>query len=104
MEQLLCRKCSRPFTRLKSVGAPAKYCSVGCRRAAEYEVRRLQRALENLEASLRADRLAPGLADPTTTALTEAERDRVEQRLTFLLDDDDPAGTAPDDETEERSC
>ncbi len=43
-----CLKCARPLTAPKT-GRRPRYCGSGCRRAAEYELRRLQRTLENLE-------------------------------------------------------
>lgn len=43
-----CRKCGTPLS-TPLTGRPPAYCSVGCRRAAEYERKRLQRHLEQLE-------------------------------------------------------
>jgi len=43
-----CLKCGAPLTS-PPTGRPPRYCSVGCRRAAEYELRRIQRHLERLE-------------------------------------------------------
>lgn len=45
-------KCGRPRTAPKT-GRPPTYCGDGCRRAAEYELRRIQRHLERLEAERR---------------------------------------------------
>ena len=49
MVEKLCLKCRKP---LESHGRrpAADYCSTGCRRAAEFELRRIQRHLERLEA------------------------------------------------------
>ena len=45
---LKCRKCGTPLAK-PATGRPPRYCSTGCRRAAEYEIRRLNRHLERLE-------------------------------------------------------
>ena len=46
---LTCLKCgSNRLTKL-ATGRPPVYCSVACRRAAEYEIKRLQRHLARLE-------------------------------------------------------
>src|SRR5687768_17907774 len=52
-----CRKCGAELPEAAGPGRPRSYCSVGCRRAAELEVRRLQRALENTEDMIRQCRL-----------------------------------------------
>jgi hypothetical protein len=49
MAEKRCVKCERPL-KPTGVGRPPSYCSTGCRRAAEYELRRIQRHLERLEA------------------------------------------------------
>jgi hypothetical protein len=43
-----CVKCGAPVTP-PTTGRPPRYCSTGCRRAAEYELQRLQRHLEAAE-------------------------------------------------------
>ena len=43
-----CLKCGSPLTK-SAAGRPSSYCSVACRRAAEYERKRLQKHLERLE-------------------------------------------------------
>lgn len=43
-----CYKCGRELV-IPPTGRPPRYCSVGCRRAVEYEVRRIERALDRLE-------------------------------------------------------
>jgi len=43
-----CARCATPLT-ASSTGRPPSYCSTRCRRAAEYELRRLQRRLETAE-------------------------------------------------------
>ncbi|MEV6912815.1 hypothetical protein [Amycolatopsis sp. NPDC051071] len=82
-----CRKCGRTLADRAGPGRKPVYCSPGCRRAAEYELRRIQRALEALEDEHRDIRLNwPPFAD--RLPLLEAERDRLEIRLRELLDDD----------------
>ena len=49
MEKLACLKCGGPLPERPATGRPATYCSVACRRAAEFEIRRLNRRLEVLE-------------------------------------------------------
>jgi hypothetical protein len=46
-----CLTCRAPLERpaRPAAGRPPRYCSTACRRAAEYELRRLQRFLERLE-------------------------------------------------------
>lgn len=44
----LCIKCCKPLEK-PATGRPPSYCSTACRRAAEYELKRLQRHLERLE-------------------------------------------------------
>lgn len=45
---LACRKCGRDLAKPRT-GRPPRWCSTGCRRAAEYEITRLQRRLQSLE-------------------------------------------------------
>lgn len=47
-EKRECVKCFRPLEQAQT-GRPPRYCGEPCRRAAEYEVKRLQRRLETLE-------------------------------------------------------
>ena len=44
----LCVKCSGPVPQA-TTGRPRRYCSVACRRAIEFELRRIERRLERLE-------------------------------------------------------
>ena len=44
----LCIKCCKPLEK-PATGRPPRYCSRACRRAAEYEIRRLNRHLGRLE-------------------------------------------------------
>jgi len=50
-----CPKCGADVPQKPGKGRPAVYCGVTCRKAAEYELRRLQRALEAAEDRLRAN-------------------------------------------------
>ena len=51
---MTCRKCGREVPQpAGDRGRPRSYCSTGCRRAMEYELRRLQKALEGVEEQLR---------------------------------------------------
>ena len=57
-----CLKCGKPLEK-SAAGRPPSYCSRACRRAAEYELKRLQRHLERLETEreeLRHSRLKLG--------------------------------------------
>jgi hypothetical protein len=82
MAEKRCVKCERPL-KPTGGGRPPTYCSTGCRRAAEYELRRIQRHLERLE----AQRESPLFAEGAEHAIGE-----LEARLRILLDD----GAVPD--------
>ena len=73
----LCLKCRTPLTPT-AAGRPPSYCSPGCRRAAEYELRRIQRHLERLE----AQRQSPFFVKDTERAIAA-----LEARLRTLLED-----------------
>jgi hypothetical protein len=47
-----CPKCNTPLPSYQGRGRPPSYCSVGCRRAAEFELRRINNRLERLEDEL----------------------------------------------------
>jgi hypothetical protein len=90
-----CKKCGRDLE-LPTTGRPPDYCSKGCRRAVEYELRRIQRRLEGLEvqeASARRE-LEPAAArlggSPEFRRAQHrwyaGEIDRLEKRLHQLLD------------------
>ncbi|WP_189110504.1 hypothetical protein [Streptomyces camponoticapitis] len=69
-------------------GRPATYCSKACRRAAEYELRRIQAALETVEGQIRSCRFGwGGRSMERDFPKYEAERVRLEARLRELLDD-----------------
>jgi hypothetical protein len=84
MARETCLKCSEPLQQ-PATGRPPVYCSVGCRRATEYELRRLQRHLEAVEGELRAIRVGRS-AWPEHRRKLESERKRLETRLAELLD------------------
>jgi hypothetical protein len=97
---MTCRKCGQRLPAASGPGRPALYCSTGCRRAAEYELRRVQAALERAEESLRWHResialgngggfMCCGLAKARHVELLEAERAGLEERLRGLLDDEE---------------
>jgi hypothetical protein len=91
-----CKKCGRDLE-LPPTGRPPDYCSKGCRRAVEYELRRIQRRLEAAElkeAHFRRE------SDPDSAVYGGsrahmrkqhgwyvAEVDRLERRLRELLSD-----------------
>jgi len=98
-----CLKCGEPLPGRAKTGRPAIYCSEGCRRAAEFELRRLQRHLEALEerrSELRHSRssVRDWLARTPQQALadTEAEIAEAEGRLRLLLSE--PRGKSPERE------
>ncbi|MFC9251217.1 hypothetical protein [Amycolatopsis thailandensis] len=83
-----CRKCGGKLAERTGPGRKPAYCSPGCRRAAEYELRRIQRALEALEDEHRDIRLNWARVFADRLPLIEAEQNRLETRLRELLDDD----------------
>jgi hypothetical protein len=79
----ICRSCG-----IEPAAEPAIYCSTACRRVAEHEVRRLDRALERLEADARHARNPANLfACEAEEARIAAEIARVTDRLRVLLAD-----------------
>jgi hypothetical protein len=79
MTEKLCLKCRTPLTPT-AVGRLPSYCSTGCRRATEYELRRIQRHLERLEVQRESPMFAAG---------AEHAIDELEARLRTLLADED---------------
>ena len=107
-EKQNCAKCGEPLPARAKTGRPAIYCSEGCRRSAELELRRLQRRLEALEvrgSELRHSR-DDGIRDwhgrrqPEALANCEAEIAEAESRLRLLLSE--PRGKSPEREEGER--
>jgi hypothetical protein len=90
-----CVKCGTELS-VPETGRPPRYCSKGCRRAAEYEIRRLQRHLEDLELrerSWRQDADGVGISHGGGKGRIEkhlewhrAEIARVERRVRDLLE------------------
>ncbi len=83
-----CPRCGRVIQTPSGAGRPATYCSPGCRRAAEYEIRRIDDHLTKLESRLSALRLInerTGWEDDP--ALLEAEIAVQRARLAELLED-----------------
>jgi hypothetical protein len=96
-----CRYCSRDLPDAKT-GRPRDYCSVGCRRAGEYEIRRVSRRLEELEGV--AHRLEQGTAEyalpnsgvrdwqrekhASQVQVVDHQIARARERMRDLLDDD----------------
>jgi hypothetical protein len=88
-----CRKCRISEVEQSAKGRPKEYCSTACRRAAEFEIRRLDRRLGKLE-----DRDSE-LRDPSQAWLTQpaqrkknlafvtAEIESVRGRMHVLLSD-----------------
>ncbi len=85
----VCVKCSRPLPEQSGPGRPTIYCSTACRRAVEYELRRVQSALEQVEDQVRACRFGWYGRTPEHAVAYEAERERLEGRLRLLLGGDD---------------
>mgnify|MGYP003395817358 CR=1 FL=1 len=80
-----CIKCGKAIEGTAATGRPLTYCSVGCRRAAEHEVRRLNSRLEKLEGDLSNTRLGYGWEPMGTAKKLEAEIALQEARLRTLL-------------------
>jgi predicted nucleic acid-binding Zn ribbon protein len=90
-----CRICGAPIEPRSKTGRPSVYCSVGCRRASEYELRRLQARLIRLEDEAercRRDRSGLAHMDGGTAAEHSADIEReilrAAQRLRELLASD----------------
>jgi hypothetical protein len=84
---MICPRCSRAIPASEGAGRPATYCSPGCRRAAEYEIRRINDRLDHLEQRFSALRFTihrTGWEDDP--ALLEAEIARQRARLAELCD------------------
>lgn len=84
---------------LAGAGRPRRYCSLGCKRSADYEVKRLQQRLLVLESELESERGDPlGLTDISgrtprqRAAALELAIERCETRLRLLLDDEAVSG------------
>jgi hypothetical protein len=82
MTEGACLKCEGPIP--ASRRADSRYCSDGCKRAAEFERRRIQRRLTQLESAERQWRCWPGYEHHL--AHVQGEIRRAEARLRLLLD------------------
>ncbi len=81
--------CGQPLTRADGAGRPSKYCSTGCRRAAEFGIRRIDKLLARLEdrlVDLRLGRFSIE-GEAVETKLITAEIERAHCRMVALLDD-----------------
>lgn len=65
MGEKVCKTCGASLPASKG-GRPADYCSTGCRKAAEYAIRRIDRRLEVLERALSNIRIGPDCCYSTT--------------------------------------
>jgi hypothetical protein len=92
----LCKKCSRPLPdRQPGAGRPPTHCGPSCRRANGYEIARILRLIENLEASLsrgRTSAMAMLFENEIQREYDELALQR--QRLHDLLDPGDDEETA----------
>jgi hypothetical protein len=86
-----CAKCHEAFVPPNTIGRPPRYCSAGCRRATEYELRRLQGHLEvaeRNEARYRSGQVSASARHAAEQAEIHAsEIRRLEARMRELLDD-----------------
>lgn len=82
-----CLRCgSALVARLAGRGRPPSYCSTACRRAAEYELRRVQQGLASLEERARRYRLGWFGRSKEPPPEIDEERRRLEERLRALLE------------------
>lgn len=95
MVRMTCLKCGDPLPVQDGPGRPRTYCSEGCRRAAEYELRRLERRITNVEGSVtfwrrRVDGVDYFGGDPKVAekhlSWWRDELERLEGRLAEILD------------------
>lgn len=90
-----CLKCGQPVPASPGPGRPSRYCSKGCRRAAEYELRRLASRIASAELRLasltRDEAVGPAYGSPEhrrkCLAWAQNELKGLEARLAALLDD-----------------
>lgn len=47
-----CKVCKKQITEMSKAGRPKNYCSVNCRRVAEYQMKRVKNRVLRLEKSL----------------------------------------------------
>jgi len=94
-----CRYCGLPVSKPRT-GRPATYCSTGCRRAAEYDIRRLSRRLEFVERKRDELELVVAIEEVESrgewqvkrnalmAAALDGQLQRYRDRLRLLLDDE----------------
>ena len=82
----VCRVCSAELP-MKDVGRPAIFCSPACRRAAAYEVRRVEGRTGKLEARLSDMRCSEFVTLDANPTLLQAELAVQHKRLLELLAD-----------------
>lgn len=85
-----CRICSRTLPRKPTAGRPFEYCSEGCRREAEYTLKRLGRRLQVLEDKQSDARIEAQLHGGDEykleiVAAIEAEKVRLTARMRALI-------------------
>ena len=86
-----CAKCKQPIKETKGVGRNKTYCSAGCRRAAELEIRRINERLVKLENVAQEFRLNNSfISSINKEEDILAEIKRQEDRLKELLSDPVP--------------
>ena len=78
--QRQCRYCNRELHEAK-IGRPRDYCSVGCRRAAEYEIPRVSRRLEELEGMAHRFEQATAEYSLPNAGVTEWQRQQHESQV-----------------------
>jgi len=89
-----CRKCATPLPP-PSIGRPRTFCGVGCRRAAEREVRRLDNSIAALEGRQLSHQESVAFGNGTAAyheakiAHIRAEIATAEARMSALLDTGD---------------
>ena len=87
-----CKVCGAELLEPKATGRPPTYCSTGCRRAAEYDVRRCNDVITQLEGRARYLRDPGRIQDANEAAEAEflaTEIGEARRRLSELLNDDE---------------
>jgi hypothetical protein len=96
----ICLKCGLQIqVGEKTKGRPKSYCSIGCRRAAELEIRRLDSRIADLEDQVTRARL-PGYLVLTPAEVLHGEITRLEARLRHLLNGEHLPDSGTDGGTE----
>ena len=82
-----CLKCGKTIENGAATGRSKSYCSVGYRRLAEHEIRRLSARIANLEERAMHIRLGVFTLDHEEGAMIAEEIRTAEDRLRHLLED-----------------